>query len=364
MTHPIHSLNTPYPSIAFLFDALVSPVKIAVMETALELDMVHILSTTSTVDEIARKAGVQTGTAGLVCFLDAMVAIGLAHKKNNLYSNTDIGTHFFDKKSPVYLGSYIPNMKDLIQKNLPDMTRIIKTGIRDITQPSTWEDESRWIDAAAHLATGQRAGMAAVYADLVEGLPGFNSIRKILDIGGGPGLIGAEILKRIPEATGVLIDLPAVISVAEQELEKQRMADRISFIAGDYNQTDLGSGYDLIWASHNLYFVKNRLSFFKRVKAALTDQGVFACLHEGLSREQTAPAEIVLMRLSSALESVNTQGGQAHTFDKGEIAACLEQAGFEQINSRMVHLPSGEAELVIASPGLDGTHRGSFSFKP
>ena len=349
MTHPLHSSNTPYPSIAFLFDALVAPVKIAVLETAIELDMAHILSTTSNVDDIAEKAGVQTETSGLICFLDAMVTLGLANKKNNTYSNTDTGTHFFDKKSPVYMGDYIQGMKAMTQKNLASMADIIKNGMPDMPQTESWQSESRWKRSVAHLALGQRVGMAAIYADLVEELPQFNSIKKILDLGGGPGLIGAEILGRIPGATGVLIDLPAVIDLAKQEIEKQGMADRISFIAGDYNETDLGSGYDLAWASHNLYFVKNRVLFFKRVKTALADKGVFACLHEGLVHEQTAPADIVLMRLSSALESVNAPDGQSYTFNRGEIASCLKQAGFNRIDSRMVNLPSGEAELVVAS---------------
>ena len=144
------------------------------------------------------------------------------------------------------------------------------------------------------------------------------------------------------------MDLPAVIGLARQEVEKQGMADRISFIEGDYNETELGDGYDLIWASHNLYFVKDRVAFFKRVKSALTHKGVFLCLHEGLVREQTAPADIVLMRLSSALESTGVPGGQSYTFNRGEIVSYLKQAGFDRVDSRMINLPSGGAELVVA----------------
>ena len=349
MSHPVHSPKTPYPSIAFLFDALVAPVKQAVLETAIALDMAHILSTASTIDDIAQKAGIRTGTQSLVRFLDAMVAVGLANKENQKYSNTETGKHFFDRTSPVYMGDYIQNMKSLVQKNLAGMADIIKYGMPDLPESESWRGESRWESAVANLALGQRAGMAAIYADLVEELPQFNRIKKILDLGGGPGLIGAEILGRIPGATGVLIDLPAVIGLARQEIEKQGMADRISFIAGDYNETELGSGYDLIWASHNLYFVKDRVSFFKRVKAALADDGVFVCLHEGLVREQTAPADIILMRLSSALDNINAPDGQSYSFNKAEIAGYLKQAGFDRIDSRMVHLPSGEAELVVAS---------------
>ncbi len=39
MAQEIHPPNTPYPSMAFLFDAVVAPVKLAVLETAVELDM-------------------------------------------------------------------------------------------------------------------------------------------------------------------------------------------------------------------------------------------------------------------------------------------------------------------------------------
>ncbi len=349
MSQPLHSPQTPYPCLSFLFEALVAPVKQAVMETAITLDMAHILSSASTVDDIANKAGIQTGTQGLICFLDALVAVGLANKENGKYSNTDTGRYFFDKTSPVYMGDYIQDMKSLVQKNLAGMADIVKHGMPDLPETESWQNESRWERAVANLALGQRAGMAAIYADLVEELLQFSRIKKILDLGGGPGLIGAQILGRIPGATGVLMDLPAVIGLARQEIEKEGMADRISFIAGDYNETDLGSGYDLIWASHNLYFVKDRVPFFKRVKTALAEKGVFVCLHEGLVQEQTAPADIILMRLSSAIETVSAPDGQNYAFNKAEIAGYLKQAGFNRVESRMVHLPSGEAELVVAS---------------
>ena len=85
MAQAIHSSNTPYPSMAFLFDALIAPVKLAVLETAVELDLGHILKSAGNVDDIANKAGIQADTIGLTHFLDAMVALGLANKENNTY---------------------------------------------------------------------------------------------------------------------------------------------------------------------------------------------------------------------------------------------------------------------------------------
>jgi len=44
--------------------------------------------------------------------------------------------------------------------------------------------------------------------------------------------------------------------------------------------------------------------------------------------------------------------GQALSFEKEEITACLKQAGFDRVDSRMIELPTGESELVVA--GVNG----------
>ena len=48
--------------------------------------------------------------------------------------------------------------------------------------------------------------------------------------------------------------------------------------------------------------------------------------------------------ISSALE----KGGRGLCFEKGEIASCLKQAGFNRVDARMIELPAGESELVVA----------------
>ncbi len=341
----VDSPNTPYPSMALLFDLLNAPVKWAVIEAAVELDMADILAETSDVAEIAQRIGGQTDDyTALTYFLDAMVSIGLANKENSAYSNTEFATHFLRRKSPVFMGgTMLQSMKVMVHKNLTSITGIIKNGPPEVPQTENIQNESRWKRSVEHLAIYQRAGMGAICADIVQDLLKGEKINKILDIGGGPGLIGAEILRRFPGSKGVLLDLPAIVQLAEKEIEKEGLADRVSYIAGDYNEVDMGGGYDLIWASHNLYFVNDLVSFFKRVKKALTQNGIFICLHEGMTSEKTEPQDIVLMRLSMALE------GQDNAFAKGEIASCLGQAGFTRVDSEIMLFPGGPLELVIAT---------------
>ncbi len=338
----LQSPQGPSPSMAPIFDMLAASAKLIVLEAALELNITGILADHSDIDGIAGEIGVKTDRAALGYFLDTVVALGMAEKKNGLYFNTDFARAFFLRESPVYMGGLLKNLKGMQHKNLPKIVEIIKQGPPDVPPEQVLESEEKWREAVEHLAAYQRGGMGAICADLVERLPEFANVKKILDLGGGPGIICTEILKRKTDATGVLLDLPSIITLARKEIEKEGMIDRVSFIAGDYNRIDIGKGYDLIWASHNLYYVKDREAFFTRIKGALSGKGVFVCLHEGLSCEQTAPASIVLSRLSLALE------GQNVSFSKGEIADVLQTVGFSQVDSVMLNLPAGEAELVVA----------------
>lgn len=56
----------------------------------------------------------------------------------------------------------------------------------------------------------QKIGRAAESAELVAALPEFAQFRKILDLGGGPGLIGMAIVHAHPELKGVIFEIPAV----------------------------------------------------------------------------------------------------------------------------------------------------------
>lgn len=328
-----------------LFQSFADAVKLPLIEAAIELNIAGILGGKekgAQAEEIACEIGQKTDCRALAAFLDAMAAFDLLEKQNGRYKNTEFTRHFLDRNSPVFLGDFIGHMKAMQHKNLHRIVDIVRNGSERVPQEEQLFSETKWQRAVTHLAVYQRAGMAAICADLIAELPEFPSLRKILDIGGGAGLIGAEMLKRLPEAQGVLLDLPAIVKQAAAEIEKEGLAERLSLIGGDYNDVDPGSGYDLIWASHNLYYVKDKQHFYSRLRDALTDKGVLVCLHEGLDCERTKPESIVLSRLSLALE------GQDVSFTKGDIAISLRQAGFHRIESRMLVFPAGEAELIVA----------------
>jgi len=325
-----------------LFDILLGPVKMAVLETALDLKIADVLEEGMPAEAVARALDLRTEPKALGFFLDSMAAMGFLEKRDGAYRNTGFGQRYLHSKSPLYMKTFICRMKGMQHKNLNRIVDIVKNGPPEVEKSEVLASEIKWEKAVAHLAAYQRAGMAHRAADLVQALPEFKYAEKLLDLGGGPGLMGAEMVRRNPNLKGVLLDQAAIIQLAEKEIQKEGLNQRISFIPGDYNETDFGSGYDIVWASHNLYYVRTPRQFYGRLKAALSDNGVLVCLHEGLTCERTRPAGIVLSRLSLALE------GQDVSFERGQIAEYLKEAGFARVESRTVNLGVDEWELVTA----------------
>lgn len=61
----------------------------------------------------------------------------------------------------------------------------------------------------------------------------FSAIRTVVDVGGGHGILIAEILKTNPTMTGILFDLPSVVDGAELLLEAEGVTDRCDIVGGD-----------------------------------------------------------------------------------------------------------------------------------
>jgi C-methyltransferase len=79
----------------------------------------------------------------------------------------------------------------------------------------------------------------------------FGAHRTIVDVGGGHGLLLANILAAAPASRGVLYDLSSVVSTVSNILSYTRLADRV--------QIEPGSFFDRVPAGGDAYVLKNIL---------------------------------------------------------------------------------------------------------
>ena len=65
----------------------------------------------------------------------------------------------------------------------------------------------------------------------------FSGISKLVDVGGGHGLLLASVLSRYPEMKGILFDDPKVVAGAKDLLTTHGVADRCETVGGDFFNT-------------------------------------------------------------------------------------------------------------------------------
>jgi SAM-dependent methyltransferase len=327
-------------SLEDLYRMLIGPIKSKLLLTGIELGVFNQLSEPMSANVVAEALG--THSENMRLFLDGLAASGLLEKNDGLYQNTAVTQAFLAEGSPTFLGQMFTLQAQMWDPALNDLSRLVKEGAPQHSPEADMGSEEMWVQFAASLANYERAGVAQQAVEFVSELPEFLSFRKMLDLGGGPGLVGIAIVASHPSMKGVIFDRPAIIKVAETFIKEYEIEERMDVLAGDYNGDSIGEGYDLIWASNTLNFARHDLdSLMKKIYDALNPGGVFISFCEGLTHERTKPGFVVTSMMSIALM------GQDMCFDQGEITDSMLRVGFKSVRSRTQDAPWGAADLDI-----------------
>lgn len=323
-----------------LYRMLIGPIRSKLLLTGIELKVFNHLSEPKSAEAVAEVIG--THPVNTKLFLDGLAASDLLEKNDGLYQNTAVTQTFLTEGSPTFLGQMFTLQAQMWDPALNDLSKLIKEGPPPPSPEMDMGSEEMWAQFTVSLANYERAGVAQQAVEFVSELPEFTSFKKMLDLGGGPGLVGMAIVASHPDMKGVIFDRPAIIKVAETLIKEYEMEERMAVLAGDYNGDSIGEGYDLIWASNTLNFARHNLdSLMKKIYDALNPGGVFISFCEGLTHERTKPDFAVTSMMSIALM------GQDMCFEQGEIADSMLRVGFKSVRSRTLDAPWGTADLDI-----------------
>jgi hypothetical protein len=128
-----------------------------------------------------------------------------------------------------------------------------------------------WEDLDAHPAVG--ASFDALIGPLGHGIPnpdfavtgGWDSIRTVVDVGGGTGAMLAEILRKWPDIRGTLVDLPRPVAASSEIFRAAGVADRVTAIGQSF--------FDPLPAGADLYILRGVLNDWPDEDA----QAILAC---------------------------------------------------------------------------------------
>ena len=306
--------------------------------TAIELKVFSYLTEPMSGESLAREIGAHRENTRL--FLDGLAANELLDKRDGRYRNTPLANAFLVEGQPTYLGDALTNLAEWMRPALESMTTLVKDGPPPPARGSHPPFRARETEIYANC---QRAGRAQQTAATVSRLPEFPSMKRMLDLGGGAGLIGLAIVAAHPTMTGIIFDRPEVVEVAQRFTREYGLEDRVTVLGGDFTQDPIGDGYDLVWTSFAIRR-GNLDPIIRKIHAALAPGGVCVSLAEGLTDERTKPT----MMINSVLAVV--LGGNDCLFDEGEIAQAMLRVGFRSVHSRVAKgpQPHGPVTLDIA----------------
>lgn len=322
-----------------LFEMVVMQSRLKLLVAGIKLKVFDQLGQEKSAPEVAEIIGAHELNTGF--FLDGLAASGLVFKKDGRYRNTPVAQAFLKQGEPTYLGPILMVWAQAQNGLGDDLLDLVKNGPPPPRHDDA-EGEDLWRQYIAMTANLARSGMAQQMAGMVSELPEFASCKRMLDLGGGSGVIGLAITAAHPTMEGVVFDQPAVVTVAEELIAEYGMQERMTVLGSDFNHDSIGAEYDLIWASSVFNYVKADMApLMAKALGSLNPGGVLVCCSDGMTHEGTQPMSMILSWLPEVL------AGNDLRLDQGAVADAMLRAGFRSVCSRTIETQVGPMELDI-----------------
>lgn len=290
--------------------------------SALRLDIFSYLENWALPKDIAGKTAFSE--RNLSFYLNALACIGLLEKQGDAYRNTPQSNEFLNSSSPVYLGECILFRERMMSlENLEERVRmrpeerILESNVYDFYEAARV--------SVPEMYTGRVQSLINAAQQLFSRTPP----KKVLDLGGGSGILAMELVCAYPGCYGVIFEHPGVADLPRTLVAERGLADYVSVVAGNFNADDIGVDYDVIIASGILDFAKEHLdAFLKKLHRALTPNGyLYLVAHATVSDDYQSPPESILGWLSGNLEGLDA------ILTKKTIDDALSKQGFRLVQT-------------------------------
>lgn len=298
--------------------------KSRILLTAIELDLFNELGEKSlTASELAVET--RTDPDALATLLNALAAIRFLDKQGERYSNAGVSEKYFLKTGESYLGGAMHQVH--LWETWNRLTENVRKGQGNVTRPEVNDRSSDWLDAFISAMDAR----GAAEAQMVKPLIGFDGIKRILDLGGGSGVFATTFIRNDPTMSAVVFDLPNVLPLTREYVDKHNMNDRIITWEGNYLTDDLGTGYDMVFLSaviHSNSYDENAL-IIRKCAESLNPGGKVVVMDFIVDDDRTRPLKGALFAINML---VATEGGTTYTAK--EVEAWMQSAGLGNFETK------------------------------
>jgi len=286
---------------------------------------------------IAAAAGTDARATELL--LNALVAMRVVKKDGDLFKETEVTRTFLTTTSPTSYTDYV-RFDAALWSLWGDLAETVRTGkpARDPDMfQSSPEDTARFINGMASIV--QARGDARVLADTLD----VGGVRRLLDVGAGPGTYAIELCRRHPQLRATLFDLPGTLALTRRYVDASGVGDRIELVDGDYLRDPLPGGHDLVFLSNVIHGENedtNR-ALMRKIHAALAPGGRLMIKDHVTDESGTSPAPAAIFSIAMLLFT------RGRDYAYAEIRDWLLAAGFTRVEADV--LPPGLISTLVVA---------------
>jgi hypothetical protein len=310
--------------------------------SAVELSLFTVLAG-GPLDSGAIAAELKLHPRGTLDFLDALVALGMLHRTEGLYSNTPETALFLDKSKPSYLGGLLEMANTRLYPAWGSLTEALLTGLPqnpekkegDGTFEALYAEPGRlrqFLSAMTGVSMGSALAIAAKFP--------WSDYRSFVDVGCAQGCLPVQVSLANSHLTGTGFDLEPVGLVFDEYVAQFGLAERLHFQPGSFFNDPLPSA-DVIVMGHILHDwdLETKKMLIRKAWDALPEGGAFVVYEALIDDDRSQNAFGLLMSLNMLIE---TPGGFDYT--GADCRGWMRETGFK--SSRVEHLAGPDAMVI------------------
>ena len=321
------SLSTPH-ALQPYWDLTLAAVRADALRIALEWKLFDLLQVPASADLIARRLELDAANTGF--WLEALWSMDLLARDERQpahYRNTPVASDYLRSNVADYCGDAWTFRLRGMRRFGSQLGEQVRAGQPDSQPADMTTTIDNWTAAARlQIAQEQRAVTVDVALRLMARVPEFTQARRLLDLGGGPGLVAIALLRDNPLLTGNVFDFEKTVAVAADNIQRAGLDQRLGVLGGNLATDAIGEGYDVIWCSSVLHFVPDLPATLAKIHAALRPGGVLISAHAEIPADPEHARRVMPYYLSMQMLG-------RHVSESGGLSEALHRAGFVNIDS-------------------------------
>jgi N,N-dimethyltransferase/O-methyltransferase len=287
------------------------------------------------------------------CWLDLLVGLGLLERQEGVYAPTSVARE-------AIIEVFTPETWEFMAAESREDYHGIINLPQHISHPeSVWTAQGltppdyigQMIDdlERARRFTSVLYEIHGPLAEKLTEILDMRNVTRLMDLGGGSGVISLAFLQRYPDLTAVVVDLEDVCKAGREIAKQTSLEDRICYHAADFIHQEIPTGFDMILEcdveiySHEL---------FQKLRAALNPKGRLVIV-DWIPQSEREPT---LQGLN--YEFLASLKGRSHPRQTVEdVQDLLVQSGYHRVTVQTLEDPITHEVLGIVGPVIIQAHK-------